>query len=152
MKKLSLALSLVDPCGSRATDKLGTHDIPEDKNLSQAWVDSLFAKGESKVYKGEELTCIGMPVGGICAGQLYLRGDGTLAYWQIFNYPDFTGYGDTCYRTYTPPSPVAHGFAVTVIEKGDEQPRTLHKKEFPNVEFVGEYPIGRVRYRWDCSS
>src|SRR6266849_1806638 len=143
----SLALSLMDNCCLPAGDKLGTHHIPEDKNLSKTWIESLFAKGQSKVYRGEELTCIGMPVGGICAGQLYLRGDGTLGYWQIFNLPDFTGYGDTCYRTYTPPSPVEQGFRIMAGPQGGEiRVWNLDKDGFPNAEFVGEYPIGRVRY------
>src|SRR4029077_3129792 len=141
----TLALSLMDNCRLPAAEKVGTHHIPEDKNLSKAWVDSLFAKGETKVYKGEELTCIGMPIGGICAGQLYLLGDGRLGYWQIFNLPDFTGYGDNCYRTYTPPSRVAQGFIIT-IKQDKTGPRRLDKEGFPNVEFIGEYPIGRVRY------
>ena len=34
-----------------------------------------------------------MPVGGICAGQLYVRGDGTLANWWIANNAYNTGYG-----------------------------------------------------------
>jgi uncharacterized protein (DUF608 family) len=143
----SLALSLVDPYGLPAAEKLGTHHIPEDKNLSKTWVDSLFAKGKSKVYKGEELTCIGMPIGGICAGQLYLRGDGRPGYWQIFNLPDFTGYGDNCYRTYAPSSPVSQGFTLKVKpEKGEQQQRNLNEGGFATVEFIGEYPIGRVRY------
>jgi uncharacterized protein (DUF608 family) len=143
----TLALSLMENCCLPADEKVGTHHIPEDKNLSKAWVDRLFAKGETKVYRGEELTCIGMPIGGICAGQLYLRGDGTLGYWQIFNLPDFTGYGDTCYRTYTPPSPVHQGFTIVAKpEGGKEQVCALDKKGFPNVEFSGQYPIGRVRY------
>src|SRR5947207_1760344 len=143
----SLALSLMDNCCLPATEKVGTHHIPEDKNLSKAWVDSLFAKGQSKVYKGEELTCIGMPIGGICAGQLYLLGDGRLGYWQIFNLPDFTGYGDNCYRTYPPPTPVEQGFEINYFpETGLPQVRGLDKKGFPKVEFVGEYPIARVRY------
>jgi uncharacterized protein (DUF608 family) len=143
----TLALTLMDNCCLPAQEKLGTHHIPEDKNLSKAWLDSLFAKGERKVYRGEELTCIGMPVGGICAGQLYLLGDGRLGYWQIFNLPDFTGYGDTCYRTYTPPSPVQQSFELVVkTEKGERHYRNLIGKDWPNLEFVGEYPIGRVRY------
>src|SRR5262245_48899363 len=103
----AVALSVLDDgCGpAGAADKVGTHAIPADKNLSRSWVASLFAKGKARVYRGEELKCIGMPVGGICAGQLYLRGDGTLAGWQIFNHPHFTGFGATSYETYTPASP-----------------------------------------------
>jgi uncharacterized protein (DUF608 family) len=144
----AMALSLVETCGAPDSKKLGTHHIPEDKKLSKAWVDSLFARGETKVYRGEELTCIGMPIGGICAGQLYLRGDGTLADWGIFNHDHFTGYGETCYRTYTPKSPVKQGFGISVKPEGGEAlHRTLDRTGFPGVEFIGEYPIGKVRYR-----
>jgi non-lysosomal glucosylceramidase len=143
----ALALSLVESPGRADERKAGMHHIPEDKNLSKEWLDALFAKGKPKVYKGEELNTIGMPIGGICAGQLYLRGDGTLAEWDIFNHDHFTGYGDNCYRTYTPPSPVDQGFGVWVKPRdGEAQYRTLDKKSFPKVEFVGEYPIGTVHY------
>ena len=118
----ALALSLVESHGRAAEPKAGMHHIPEDKNLSKEWLDALFAKGKPKTYKGEELATIGMPVGGICAGQLYLRGDGTLAEWDIFNHDHFTGYGDNCYRTYTPPSPVDQGFGVWVKPRDGEAP------------------------------
>ena len=95
-------------------------------------------KGSKKVYAGDELTCIGMPVGGICAGQLYLRGDGTLAEWGIFNVDRFTGYGDNCYRTYTPPSPVEQGFGLAITPDGGRTVyRTLDRHGFPRIEFVG---------------
>src|SRR5437868_5045850 len=81
----TLALSLLDPAGAAGPgEKQGMHHVPADKNLAPAWVASLFDRGGTKVYRGDELTCIGMPVGGICAGQLYLRGDGTLASWEVF--------------------------------------------------------------------
>lgn len=146
----SLALSVLDQCCSPAPAaiKTGTHHIPPDKNLHPAWVEHLFAKATSKTYAGDELTCIGMPIGGICAGQLYLRGDGTLAEWGIFNVARFTGFGDTSYRTYTPPSPVQHGFGIAATPKGGETAfRTLDKHSFPEIEFSGEYPVGKVHYR-----
>jgi hypothetical protein len=52
--------------------------IPADKKLDPAWVRSLFERGEPTVFRGAELDLIGMPVGGIGAGQLYLGGDGKL--------------------------------------------------------------------------
>src|SRR2546426_12284284 len=54
------------------------HFVPADKKLSLEWVRGLFRKGAPRVCRGKELDAIGMPVGGIGAGQLYLRGDGTL--------------------------------------------------------------------------
>jgi non-lysosomal glucosylceramidase len=147
----SLALTVLDgSCCAEAAPpiKSGTHHIPPDKGLDPDWVKGLFAKGSRKVYTGDELTCIGMPVGGICAGQLYLRGDGTLAEWGIFNVDRFTGYGDTSYRTYTPPSPVEQGFGLAITPEGGRTAyRTLDRRGFPRIEFTGEYPIGTVRYR-----
>lgn len=144
------ALTVLDACCSPAPAavKSGTHHIPADKNLDPTWVEHLFARGTAKTYSGDELTCIGMPIGGICAGQLYLRGDGTLAEWGIFNVDRFTGFGDTSYRTYTPPSPVAQGFGIAVTPKnGPTTYRTLDKHSFSEIEFSGEYPIGKVHYR-----
>ena len=43
--------------------------IPADKNLDPAWVQSLTDKGTQYVYTGDELNHIGMPCGGIGAGQ-----------------------------------------------------------------------------------
>jgi non-lysosomal glucosylceramidase len=147
----SLALTVLNNCGDTHAAppvKSGTHHIPPDKGLDTKWVNGLFAKGSKKVYTGDELTCIGMPIGGICAGQLYLRGDGTLAEWGIFNVDRFTGYGDNCYRTYTPPSPVEQGFGLRMASEGSPTVfRRLNHEDFARVEFTGEYPIATVRYR-----
>lgn len=61
------------------------HKVSLDKGDIKSFIGDRESKGERKVYKGDELTTIGMPVGGICAGQLYVRGDGTLANWWIAN-------------------------------------------------------------------
>lgn len=69
------------------------HKVSLDKGDIKSFIGDKESKGERKVYKGDELTTIGMPVGGICAGQLYVRGDGTLANWWIANNAYNTGYG-----------------------------------------------------------
>lgn len=135
--------------------------IPEDKKLSAQWRRSLTQRGEPEVYRGEEqLKYIGMPVGGICCGQLYLGGDGRLWVWDIFQNltdegkPRGTSAGPH-YRT--PPDPnnpgenqsfgVRHGFALQIGRGEKAQIRTLDRHGFKDVSFRGEYPIGRVKYQ-----
>jgi len=136
----------------------GDHFVPADKRLTPEWVAQLFAPGESTWYAGEDLRTIGMPVGGICAGQLYLTGDGRLSCWDIFNANANTGYGAVNYQVGRAPeetiedghvvrvTPVEQGFAVRVRAGNRTVDRTLDARGFPAVRFCGEYPVGRVRY------
>ncbi len=123
--------------------------IPVEKDLSEEMIERLYERGEPIVYSGEELKTIGMPVGGVAAGQMYLRGDGTLAEWAIFNKHVNTGYGADCYRTFRPKSPVDSGFAVVVERDGERMTRKLNRDDFPGVTFRGEYPIATVTYASD---
>ena len=116
--------------------------VPADKKLSADWVASLFARGTPAVYRGEELKYIGMPIGGICAGQLYLGGAGELWHWDIFNKPIGTG-ADHYAHPMDPSSPVEQGFKLKI---GDTV-RALDRTGFSDVRFRGEYPIGIVEYR-----
>ena len=61
--------------------------FPADKKLDPKWVESLYKRGKPTTYlkTKNELRYIGMPVGGICCGSLYLGGDGRLWLWDIFN-------------------------------------------------------------------
>ena len=137
------------------------HYVPADKNLDPEWVKALFAKGERKVYRHEELETIGMPCGGICSGQLYVRGDGTLARWWIANNAYKSGsppsnqvistpLGDheAGYRTYRPASYINQGFAVRAkLESQEPMVRTLDRDDFDDIRFIGEYPIATIEYR-----
>ena len=112
------------------------------------WMARLRDRGERKVYRGEELETIGMPCGGIAAGQLYVRGDGTLAQWWIANNCKFTGYGRSNYRMYRPPSPIDQGFTVRVEPEGGKAvERPLSRDGFDAISFIGEYPIAEIQYR-----
>lgn len=143
-------------------DDQSDHFVPADKKLTREWLETLFAKGEPVWYEGDDLDTIGMPVGGICAGQLYLTGDGRLVCWDVFNRNRNTGYGAVNYlerRTAEQtveggkvvPSPaVEQGCAIRVRSGGGATERTLDRSGFPGVRFCGEYPIGRVRYADDA--
>jgi uncharacterized protein (DUF608 family) len=121
------------------------HLVPADKKLSPDWVKSLFARGEPEVLRGSELKFAGMPVGGICTGQLYLGGDGRLWHWDIFNSLEKTE-GKHYANPQLPSSPVAQGFAVRIKSGGKIQTRKLQQGEWADISFRGEYPIGRVEY------
>jgi len=132
--------------------------IPQDKKLSQAWLDSLTARGEQSVYSGSELRWIGMPVGGIGAGTVYLGGDGRLWLWDVFNHPhegvesktiEYLGQtvrprdGANYVQPVEPASPFQLGFAVATRDAS----RLLDRSGWKEVRFTGEYPVGRVEYR-----
>lgn len=142
------------------------HLIPADKALPQAWLDSLVRRGQPEVWSGEQLRYIGMPIGGIGCGQLYLAGDGRLWLWEIFkcNYSRESADGwplskmtscghyiqpvDSTTGHYHPDmgAQVDQGFAIRLTCDGRTQTRTLDAKGFADVTFRGEYPIGRVVY------
>ena len=119
--------------------------IPADKKLHPDWVKALYDRGARAVYRGADLEKIGMPVGGLCAGQLYLGGDGTLWHWDIFNQAKRTGAGNYA-KPPQPESPLTQGFAIKIRAGGKTQVRALNRHGFPGVTFCGEYPIGFVDY------
>jgi non-lysosomal glucosylceramidase len=120
--------------------------VPADKKLDPAWVKSLFARGEPTVYRGAELEKIGMPIGGICAGQLYLGGDGKLWHWDIFNQNISTG--DSHYaHPMAASSPLAQGFGIRIAAAGATTFRPLDHTGFSDISFCGEYPLAKVEYR-----
>lgn len=127
--------------------------VPSDKKLDPDWVKSLFERGTPTVYRGAELEKIGMPVGGTCAGQLYLGGDGRLWHWDIFNQPQPRNFSDTGGPNYArppkPASPIDQGFALKVTSGGRAHVRTLDSRGFDprHTSFQGQYPVGRVEYQ-----
>ena len=143
--------------------------IPADKNLPAAWEQSLFERGAPRRYEGEALKYIGMPVGGVCAGLVYLGGDGKLWWWDIFNrhlngvQPRQIQYkgrswhglpaglgawqgGNYIEPVTNQPSPFGQGFALRVQEGAAARVRTMDRNGWKQVTFSGAYPVGTVSY------
>ncbi len=120
------------------------HYVPADKMLSPAWVSLLTARGAPTAWSGTALTMLGMPVGGIAAGQLYLSGEGRLTCWMLYNKAINVNHG---FRGALPGLALDQGFAVRVQPLGSAaQVRRLGQADFPNLQYYGQYPLNRVHY------
>ena len=135
---------------------------PVVKDLEPAWVKSLADRGVPALYtkaNSHNFDYIGMPVGGIGAGEVYLSGDGRLWDWDIFGvrFPYSQCPSDWNGTAYVTPHKVADPAdpAQTVVEQGfvirtrqgeKVDTRTLDKNGFSDVTFSGQYPVGYVDY------
>ena len=136
--------------GAEPTDPAHRGLIPADKNLEPAWLKSLTERGAPSVYRGDDLKYIGMPIGGICAGQMYLSGEGKLWHWDIFNHIYDSGCTGPQYTYPFLPaknSPVDQGFALQITSGSQAGIHTLDATGFPDLSFCGEYPVATVEYK-----
>ncbi|MDN5205637.1 GH116 family glycosyl-hydrolase [Fulvivirgaceae bacterium BMA10] len=145
------------------TESKNRHLIPEDKKLSATWIKSLYERGKPEVLKDDELKYVGMPVGGIACGQLYLGGDGRLWLWHIFRIqyhrnPDSQlltkmeqgghyAYPDNVFKRED--RSVEQGVAIRVKQGGKEVIKKLNNEGFKDISFRGEYPICKIDYKSD---
>ncbi len=143
--------------------------IPVDKKLNPQWVKSLYDRGEPTIYlkSKNELRYIGMPVGGITAGGVYLGGDGRLWLWDIFNdnqegvEPKIVNWseGKTTHDSYVrsrdgacyvEPAkdmrPLKQGFILQLDYNGKTVYKTLEEKDWDEIAFEATYPIATIRY------
>src|SRR5262245_22002045 len=134
-------------CGPVVRDDGIRHFVSAEKRLDPKWIAGICERGERHVWRDRDLNFVGMPVGGIAAGQVYLRGDGTLGDWKIFREFYATGYGSTNYRPTMPERLIDQGFGVLVRDAAaGDRFFELNRATFPAVEFNGEYPIATVHY------
>ncbi len=119
---------------------------------------SLFAPGAREWRRGKELDFIGMPIGGICAGQVYLGGDGRLWLWDVFNEvklgavpKDIEYKGEKINAlsgaNYVDPPKQVHPFAQGFALEVDGKARSFEAGAWADIAFSGEYPMGFVEYR-----
>lgn len=153
--------------------------IPVDKKLRPEWLASLTARGTPTQYtkSRNELRFIGMPVGGLCCGTMYLAGDGRLWLWDIFNQnkegilqvpvkwsevgmsfggsekdPNRTIGNRSGARYVRPATPeespkIAQGFAVKITAGGKTIEKPLDATGWEEVTFTGQYPVATIEYR-----
>ncbi|WPJ95558.1 GH116 family glycosyl hydrolase [Coraliomargarita algicola] len=140
--------------------------VPQDKGLSPEQIAKLMERGHAESYTGDALQNIGMPVGGLCCGTVYLSGDGRLWLWDIFNkskigiVPEGATWMDkklmpTNGSAYVCPPQAKdyrefeQRFEITIKTSEGIHHRTLDSDPqtgFSHVEFCGQYPIGTVEF------
>ena len=148
--------------------ELNGYQIPLDKKLDPEWIKSLYKRGTVTTYRKSknELQYIGMPVGGIHCGMLYLRGDGRLWLWDIFNknqegvepkelkWDNGTAPGKKVLprdgSAYVAPAknifPLEQGFAVKIEFAGKSIIKKMQEEDWDEIIFEATYPIATIRY------
>lgn len=117
--------------------------VPADKGLDPDWIKSLYTRGAATVLSGNQLTYVGLPIGGVTCGQVYLGGDGRLWRWDVDNRTQGTGDGHYA-SPVQPSSPFDLGLVLRTTALGQTHTRYLDGRGFDTVKFSGRYPIGQV--------
>ena len=99
----------------------------------------ILPRGVPVVFSGDRLRSIAMPVGGICAGQVMLSGDGRLVDWSVDGRPDAT------------PTQLEQAIVVTTLSADGSRHRVVlatvdNGGSFRRAEFLGAYPCAEIRY------
>jgi uncharacterized protein (DUF608 family) len=159
-----------------ATGSIYQNLIPARKELDAEWALSLAKRGAPRdagiAATGKaDLARIGMTVGGIGCGTVYLSGDGRLYVWDVFHQPHQgvvaqqvevpEGYQNISHEGkkvresdganyLSPPTPDTHpnpfrqGFELAL--DGESKPRPLNADGWGDVKFTGRWPLGVVEY------
>ena len=134
---LVLALFLLDAHAQQQE----TGYTPISKEKLDQWALRLFDGARPRVYAGDRLGHLALPLGGIGTGSVALNGEGRLVQWQVFNnFEKSAQINDTFFAVWVRP------------DDGEASARLLQTApygELPTVgsiAFVGEYPFARLSY------
>lgn len=161
---------------SDPTGDLYQRIIPARKEMDAAWAGSLVRRGggmDAGISSSSkaDLARIGMTVGGIGCGTVYLTGDGRLFVWDIFHQPhegvvahtvdvpaglqNIAGAGKRVRERdgsnyIVPPTPDTHpnpfrqGFALSIGAGGEA--RAMDHTGWEKISFTGRWPLGIVKF------
>jgi len=141
-----------------------------EKKLDAKWIRSLYDRGTATTYlkSRNELGYIGMPVGGIQTGMVYLGGDGRLWLWDVFNknqtgvvYKNIPWHEKIQFNfdyvrpfdgaNYVEPvkdvRPLEQGFAIRLEYDGKTVIKRLQQEDWEEIAFEATYPMATIRYR-----
>ena len=137
--------------------------------LSKNPMEKLYERGIPTAYlkTKNELQYIGMPVGGIMCGNVYLGGDGRLWLWDVFN-KNQTGilYKEVAWHetvvgnqnklrpyegaNYVQPvkdiRPLEQGFAFSMEWEGKKVIKELKENDWDEITFEATYPMATIHY------
>ena len=127
------------------------HELtPVVKDFPKGFARTLRERGKPILYtkdNSNNFAYLGMPVGGLCAGQLYVGGDGVLWYWDIFNLGHRMGERSYMDPLKFPAQPkVPNGFAIRVRSGDKTVTKRLNRNEIESISFRGAYPMATVDY------
>ena len=93
-----------------------------------------------RVYRGKHLEAVGMPLGGIGSGSIWLNGNGQLGIWQIFNNLSEPRVPDSFFAV---AAKTASGPAVARVlqTEGEGNLRPVE-----SIDYEGGYPIARLTF------
>lgn len=146
------AASAVAPAAKGLTLIAGSQQpralVPADKGITPAMFRAMRRRGKPRVVTGADLDRIGMPIGGICCGQVYLSGEGQLWHWDVFNLPTQFDIGklmggENYMRPLQPKSPFRIEASVFV---GRSEPVPLTRERFKRTTFIGKNPMAEIAY------
>jgi len=135
--------------------------------MDESKIEAMKSPSSRRVYTGQALRAVAMPMGGIGAGQIALCGDGSLRQWQIFNQVNHQAFvPDTFFAVWAKQGrdkPIYRVLQTSVCyDETDFHPaphisdhvvpegarRLLERLPgVDNVEFIGEYPIAYLTYK-----
>ena len=130
------ALAVIGDLGRAA--EFGTDDAGKLTPPKEA--ESKYPKTPPRVYKGEHLEAVAMPIGGIGTGSIWLDGQGRLSVWQIFNNLNETRVPDSFFavRAKVDGKEAVARILQTVGEAG--------LKPVESLDYEAGYPIARLTF------
>jgi non-lysosomal glucosylceramidase len=93
-----------------------------------------------RVYRGKNLEAVGMPLGGIGTGSIWLDGQGRLGIWQIFNNLSESRVPDSFFAVR---AKTTAGPAVTRVLQTQGEGRL---RPVESIDYEGGYPIARLTF------